>query len=288
MKEGILIKELFGQSGCRVLLMGNQRYFVRKIAGDVSYNPRLEAQKQKQVEFLARGLSCPDIIDDGAIDGLYFFDMEYIHGFDIEAVLGNVDGADSGRLLEALLGTLEYLSGTAEGTVELELFRKKIDSIMAADLPFGEDYSWLIDRIGTSLLQCDWKGVQASMCHGDMTLENLIQDRQGNVFYIDLLDSEISSFWLDIAKIHQDLSSFWFLRHIHDDPRHRHRCFNLQIAARRFADVLTVELERRWPEVIEVLPTLLAFQLFRIVPYCRERATLDFVTRKILELDIVR
>ena len=52
-----------------------------------------------------------------------------------------------------------------------------------------------------------------SLCHGDLTLENMVVGEDGTICVIDLLDPPFEHWWNDVAKLHQDLAGGWFLRH---------------------------------------------------------------------------
>src|SRR5204863_8802633 len=55
--------------------------------------------------------------------------------------------------------------------------------------------------------------VSPTLCHGDLTLENMMVDRDGQIWAIDLLDAPYEHYWFDFAKLNQDLEGGWYLRH---------------------------------------------------------------------------
>ena len=68
----ILVKELHGHSGCRLLLLRERdcdAYRVRKISGSADYDTRLRNQRHKQGEMAALGLPCPAVLKDGLLEG---------------------------------------------------------------------------------------------------------------------------------------------------------------------------------------------------------------------------
>ena len=56
--------------------------------------------------------------------------------------------------------------------------------------------------------------IATTFCHGDLTLENMVIDRDGRIWLIDLLDSPLEHHWQDVAKLHQDLTGGWYLRRV--------------------------------------------------------------------------
>jgi hypothetical protein len=138
------------------------------------------------------------------------------------------------------------------------------------------------------LRRLDWRGIPCSASHGDMTLENIIQKEDGTVVFIDLLDGELSSFWLDIAKLYQDVQSLWFLRHFDESAGSQARYWDLRLTVQFLHEQLQRALMARWPQAIARLPQLLAFQLFRIFPYCTDPGILRFLVDAIASLPLER
>ena len=72
-------KELKGYSGCKIFIVENaDARFVRKFSSDEKYNERLQAQctKQAQCSFA----KVPKVLNSGTLNGLFYFDMEYMRG----------------------------------------------------------------------------------------------------------------------------------------------------------------------------------------------------------------
>jgi len=284
-----LIKELAGHSGCAVLLYhGSSGYFVRKFSPNTDYNERLKRQTEKQKDFFRKGFSCPAVLREGYEKGLFFFDMDYIFGLDIISILEESTTKSLGNLADALTQSLEKLSETVDDHLPSHLFLGKIDDILGFEPGFScpDELLQAKKQVGTCLGRMNWKDIPRSWSHGDMTLENLIQKRNGALYFIDFLDGELSSFWLDIAKLHQDMISFWFLRNMHGEPEVSARLENLEVLVRRLAEFMLTRIKSKWPEALDRLPNLLAFQLFRIVPYCRSVETLEYTIHRIEQLEI--
>src|SRR3990172_5998535 len=83
---GTVVRQLFGYSGARLYLMKKGSiWFVRKISQDADSNARLQIQCAKQriwANVPDRVIQCPQIYQDGFLEGLFFFDMEFIQGLD--------------------------------------------------------------------------------------------------------------------------------------------------------------------------------------------------------------
>jgi len=53
---------------------------VRKISKDEKYNRSLEEQCCKQRDYKGKFALSPKVLNEGIIDGRYYFDMQYIRG----------------------------------------------------------------------------------------------------------------------------------------------------------------------------------------------------------------
>jgi RIO-like serine/threonine protein kinase len=185
-----IIKELKGFSGNQILLMGKQNeMFVRKI-GNISRN--IERMTALYDEF-----PVPKIITKLKNR----IDMEYLHGLDMMSYLARNDYK---RLLEFLLITLEQLSNNSVDKDYTTIYIEKLNDIeFESDIVFSKE----------QLLNCLPATLPSSNYHGDLTLENIIFTEDRGFFLIDCVSIEYDSFIFDIAKLRQDLSCGWFLRH---------------------------------------------------------------------------
>ncbi|AWB08036.1 hypothetical protein A6A40_23600 (plasmid) [Azospirillum humicireducens] len=295
----ILVKELHGHSGCRLLLLRERdcdAYRVRKISGSAGYDSRLRDQRHKQCEMAALGLPCPAVLKEGLLDGgdlagRYCFDMEYVQGQNLGDVLEHGDSALFDTVAGSLAATLRGLAATTSGCLPPGLFLDKIAAIAATIPPClesGRDPGRMreaISETATHLAAQDWSGIPASQGHGDMTVENVLRRPDGTLCFIDFLDGPLNSCWLDVAKLHQDLQGHWFLRNLPDEQRSGPRGRGLRIAAAKLAALLHSRLHPLWPDLHGRLRVLTQFQLFRIVPYCRSDEILSFVLQRIRDID---
>jgi len=265
-----LIQELSGHSGCRLLLLQDERGpFVRKISPSAAYDDRLRRQKEKQEQLRDLGFACPEALGESVVGGRYAFDMAFLAGAHLGAAIEDADRAALDRLAEALGALLDRFGESARGALDPALFIAKLAEIAEGG---GE-----VRAAAEALERRDWTGVPGGLAHGDLTLENLLQRRSGALAMIDCLDGPLSSAWLDLAKLHQDLTAGWFLR---DRPGRT----GVRLSARHLARRLEEALGPRWREAHARLPDLLAFQLLRIAPYARDARTLRFVLDRVRDL----
>lgn len=271
---------LSGLSGAAVYMAtrDNRHWFVRKAASSPQGNARLRRQAEKQKAW-QRAVHCdirtPPIIDEGEIDDRYYFDMEAVRGVDGITYLRSVD----------------YRGVSAFADRVCRYLRAAFDAEPLAPSSAGDLFGSLYDRVceveaGTSLLRDEDAAPvllglaklrrldppRPTLCHGDLTLENVIVEENGTIWVFDLLDAPFEHYWHDVAKLHQDLDGGWYLRR--QPPVAR--CIT-EYLSRRVLDVVT----RRDPHYRELHPLLVACTFIRILPYVREPAALDFVQQRI-------
>lgn len=212
--------------------------------------------------------------------------MEYIKGINFISFFETSAARDFEVLTEQIISFLQLLSDTKENkNLSENLFIDKINSILLSQSSCSADYITIekIQSIGDFLLQKDWTAIPATISHGDLTLENIINNNN-KIYFIDTLDGELSSYWLDIAKLYQDLISFWYLRNLSKNSKTSVRIRAIKIISLHFRRKLEAELYKNWSEVFDYLNQLVMLQLFRIVPYCKDEDTLYYVLDKINEL----
>jgi tRNA A-37 threonylcarbamoyl transferase component Bud32 len=277
------VRRLSGHSGAIVTLHHNEaKSFVRKQAGSVGMNLRLEAQALKQGRFYRAGVPCPKILDHGAIDGLFHFDMEFVAGTSVAHQCQSGILPDRDNLVDFLKKWLLDLQRSETGEIEIGIFEAKIRSIreschknavLASILPAINHYT-------NYLLGRDWSNIPQSDCHGDLTLENILATKNG-YFLIDFDVPDLSSYFLDVAKLFQDLTGHWCLRHQALSQPGTAQYLNAQLALGRLKAALLPVLKDRAPNLSERLNDLVILNLMRVLPYCRDEATAVYVLGRI-------
>jgi Ser/Thr protein kinase RdoA (MazF antagonist) len=111
-----------------------------------------------------------------------------------------------------------------------------------------------------------------TLCHGDLTLENIIVADDGSLCVVDLLDAPYEHYWQDAAKLQQDLAGGWYRR---NQPPIA-PCV-LEFLGRRFQEQAR-QLDPAYPRVHFLLVALV---FVRILPYTRTPEERAFVTERI-------
>jgi hypothetical protein len=266
-----LIAEMSGHSGCLVhLFRSGNDHFVRKSSTTRDYNPRLDRQRVKQQQ-LAGIVPVPRVLSWGDQDGLSFFDMEYVKGYDFKSYVPSQSVALICELGQRIVAPLRTLAGTASGTVDPALFEQKAATVCDTVRrgAFFPDHRAVLDPVLRFLEASDWSGIPASACHGDFTLENLVIS-DSRVVLIDVLDGDLDSFWLDAAKLLQDLESGWSLRALLWKGSTSSSERLVGMLSRYLYDEISEQIAAAFPDLSPKLQQLRALQAARVLPYVRD------------------
>lgn len=278
--DAVAFRLLSGLSGARVYLMtqDDRHWFVRKAAAQPDGNPRLQRQAAKQKDWLKSGddlIHTPRILHEGEVDGRYYFDMEAVRGIDGVTYLRS---ADYDGVKEFTARLCRYLTRAAAApplcdSTSRDLFDalfSRICAVQSATSRLGTD------DVAAVLLGLErvrkLGNIPPTWCHGDLTLENLLIDEHGGIWAFDLLDAPYEHYWLDVAKLHQDLEGGWYLRH--QSPIAR--CVT-EYVGRRLQET-TAQLT---PDYAVLHPVLMAATFIRILPYVQEAAATRFVLERV-------
>jgi len=188
--SSIVIKELSGFSGSKVLMMQcEDHFFIRKI-------DNIERNFVKMNTLKELGFLVPDIIckENNKLD------MEYISGIDMKTFL-TIKNTE--RLLNFIIKTINQFKNIYSGYKDYT--RTYVDQLSWLDsdisLPFTVEE--LIAKLPKTL--------PVSLCHGDFSLDNIIY-KEPDFYMIDPSTGVYDSWIFDIAKLRQDLDGKWFVR----------------------------------------------------------------------------
>jgi hypothetical protein len=277
--DAVALRQLPGLSRADVLLVArdDRHWFIRKAARDRESSARLRRQAVKQQQFAAEFadfIRTPRILDEGEVDGRYYFDMEFVRGTDGATFLRCSNYAQianfSARICEYLTISATKRPLQENRTTPFDGLYAKLCEVQAAGGGLSQEtLSNLFLSIG-ELRHLD--GLQPTFCHGDLTLENMVIDERGAIWVVDLLDAPFEHYWQDIAKLHQDLAGEWYLM--------RHppiaKCV-LEFVSRQVLEAA----ERLDPAYRSLHPLFVASTFIRIIPYTRDAETLRFIQERV-------
>jgi RIO-like serine/threonine protein kinase len=237
-----LLKELKGHSGATVTLYDNNTVVKSRYS-----KARQSVKILEDLPF--KTPSTIEVTDDRIV-------MEYIKGEDIASYLeccGN-EGVDN--LIKFIESYFDWcLSKSCPYSFENELQDKALELGPVVNL------SSLIDTL-------DYKMPQ-SLIHGDFTFDNIIH-KDGEFYLIDSNPTCLNSIYFDGAKLRQDIDGFWFLRDMEENLK-----TNIKISCLKISEHLKLKYAFMNDN------NLYAFMLYRILPYCKDESTTEFLTREI-------
>lgn len=267
----MLVKDLGGHSGCRILLYEeNGIYFVRKYSGSKDYNLRLVSQCTKQQHFQSDTIKVPKVLNSGYDEnGLFYFDMEYIQGVTLSKFITKIDVSDIQGIVSTIIGNLQF--ETVRNHTTSEIFTKKISELEEKTKNLGNG---AVKQAISILKKIDWAVFPNTMCHGDLTFENIIISNK-EIYFIDFLDSFYDSWLLDVGKLFQDLECMWSYRDMTSWDA------NTKIRLVIFKQIILNCLKQKNSRYVHFTYAALLLHLVRIYPYSKDSVTLSFLDQQV-------
>jgi len=249
-----------GYSGCHLILLNNTT--VRKISSSVGYNDRLKKQSSKQSSFNNNLVKKPLVLGEGYTDtGLYYFDMEYVRGVKFSEFMINSSMDQIRSKFSVMLDFINSLTQSKMVNIT-EQVKTKID-------PYKNEHQRLHDYC----LDSDWL-VDGSYCHGDLSFANILISGD-DIFFIDFLDSFVSTSCIDYSKFLQDILLGWSWRENSTTPHVKN------------ISLMKIIREKLHPDKIELVNRMLVINILRIIPYLKTQKDelflhdcLDYLERK--------
>lgn len=250
-----IIKNLKGHSGSIVNLVKiKNQYYVHKsnIKNVKKIIDIYKILKQKN-------LKLANIIDHGD----NFILMEYINGIDIYNLLSN-EGKDSIKKI------IEYINFYFENIITEDNYdfsneiKSKLNHIYKTNQYLEEIISY--DKLFENIP----KIIPKSIIHGDFTFDNIIY-KEGNFFLIDINPTNLNSIFFDLSKLLQDIDCYWFMRK-------KVNILNIKLLCQQ----ISYHLKNKYDFLNNKY--ILIFMLMRIVPYCKDQHSKNFLNKNINKL----
>lgn len=280
-------KQMAGYSGARLFLMSDRvgGYFVRKQASSPDLNERLRRQMEKQTfvhTLPGRPFGIPKVLGRGMEGERFYYDMEFIDGMDAPTALATIGLAEVRDIARQLQQALHFLSTQqpidAGGGDLFNVLARRVLAVTRRD--FGLPHTDAIKILEglDDLARAD--AFTPTLCHGDLSLENMIISRSGQLLLVDLLDSPLCHYWQDVAKMFLDVDGQWYARRY---PKISE--WTLTAIRER---ILAYMCERA-PEYRRHHKVLVALNFLRILPYATsgtDRALLLRNIHRVLHADL--
>ena len=274
---GRFVQRLHGLSKTEVWLWSDdgERWRVRKVAADEAVSRRLQLQLTKQqrlVDAVDAPVRVPEVLDQGTVDGRFWFDMAFVHGIDAPTYLRRGQADDVIRFTAQLVDYVQWAwaADPWDGGTSTDLFDGLFGRLCAVRRACEDMSPTTFERLALSLER--WRGdpVGRTWCHGDLTLENIQVDRNGDLWFFDLLDAPHEHVFQDVAKLHQDLAGSWY-RRTHERVS--------AASLRHVSDAVTRAATALDDRYQQLHPVLVAMCFARILPYAESDADRAAVRR---------
>jgi hypothetical protein len=254
--------QIKGVSGCK-LEISNLK--IRKTSSGLNYNERLKSQASKQSLFSKISVSnirVPKILELNYFNNLFYFDMEFIIGENPISYLlyCNVDSINKfNNNIQSFLSFLE------KNVIEddINIFKtKNIEKLKNLNI---NNYSNFINFLIKRTENIKSKTYPKSICHGDLTLSNMICNKN-EIYLIDFLDSYIDTILIDLAKLKQDFYYKWTIGNLLILDQ------NEMIRISQILDKTWLDIENKFNKFLKTEEFLIieVINLLRILPYIND------------------
>ena len=209
LKKEDISQKFAGNSGCELIIFSKKGYKVRKISNSKKTSERLVEQYQKIINFKKfQNIIVPKIFNHGIINKKFYYDMEYFNSVNFSEMILKDSYQNSHK---SLIKIFEYLTFCKKKALEKNfpkfIFEKKI-SELEKNIK-NKDKSLI--KVISSLKKFNWKNIPISISHGDLTMENILINKDDLIF-IDLSKNFIDSYYLDLSKLLFDFICCWSFR----------------------------------------------------------------------------
>ena len=260
-----------GHSGCNISIKDG---LLAKSTKDTDYpSDRLVAQIEKQKLFYEiisdKQLLVPRVVKED-FSGGYSVYMQYFRCNNIVQYLHRAGKSDLDALAKSLCDLVDFCIDRCElVTVDKRLLINKFHSIQTPVGMTEKFESYLHDDIT----------IPVGICHGDLTLSNvLIKPESNNFVIIDFLDSFVESPIVDIAKIRQDTKHGWS-SFIYPEQHDKIKT----ILSLEYLDNKFVQHFKKY-DFYKHYEFFQFMNLVRILPYAKQTETSNFLMEQICSL----
>lgn len=275
---------LKGHSGCSLNLIKNKgEFYVRKTSSDKNYNSRLKKQMSKQNYFSETNnlefVATPQIHSCNYNSGLFYFDMKYYNYEDFGTYLSYAGRNIVDQVFQSIVSIIEQnLSNSNKKEFPVEILYDKYESVKFKihrnSIVNINQIKGLIEKIDKIIYGKKYvNGLPIGMCHGDLTLSNILFNRFNNdLILIDFLDNFIETPLQDMVKLRQDLRYKWSFNMLDKEID-----FVKVSTIFDYLDNNVIEFFSEFTFYKEYYQIFQIINFLRILPYVKENEILNYV-----------
>lgn len=249
-------------------------------------SPRLIKQiaKQKYHSFLYESnfdrIKTPEILDEKYLSHKYEVGMKFIDGNDCVDYIAQSDKDELEMLGKSIVDILDlYENKSTYGTVSKDRFMDKFMSTITRCNQTTYEFKEQVISFAETYLDKDSVKIPLGICHGDLTLANLIfwDDK---IYVVDFLDNFVETILQDAAKIRQDTNHCWSIHKCRQKGNFSHNEKELREKYSVVDDVIVDYLSQfNWYN--EYYHFMQVLNLLRIVPYTESEDTMNYLRSEI-------
>ena len=265
-----------GHSGYKITFKDDKVY---KQSKKVESNYRLLQQACKQNQYALipyKNIIIPTIYEITTIDNLLTVEMEFFKGLDIIQCIESFGAGQIQLILQNIIYFLdENIHESIPAIISYEVIDKKYADVKSK---IHKNYYSTLDDIFDRFNGKDLN-IPIGLCHGDLTLSNMLFTPTKELVLIDFLDSFIETPLIDIVKLRQDTLHKW-------------SCFkykkkydiNKVYLTLQYMDKYIVEYCKRYDWYNKYYQLFQFLNLIRILPYSNNQETIDFIMRELCQI----
>jgi len=263
-------EKLIGNSGCKLDIFKDRIFKVRKQSSNILNSKRLHKQYLKILNFKSfKNISVPKIYSSKNSKKLFYYDMEYINGPTLSLYLMSQPIFETKIIIDNLINFIFNCKKKANIKYSQYKFLYKIKNLKKNKIfkkPFFKE-------IFKTLREHNWRNIEKSISHGDLSLENIII-KEKNIKFIDLSENFVSSYKLDISKLIFDIISSWSFRNTELNLD------NLKIYTVKIY-LLKILSKKLSSNDIEDIKMLIVLDFLRVLIYTKKKNEVDLLEKKL-------
>lgn len=210
-------QKLIGNSGSKLLIYFNKNYRIRKLSINKTSSSRLENQYKKIINFKKNKnnkiINIPKIFECGFYKSNFYYDMQYINGENFSEFILRSDYKQINFLLKKILTYIRKCKKhSLNKYYDPVKVLNKINELEKSKIIKGS----LNKKLFKKLKMFNWNKIPISQSHGDLSLENILI-KDDRIFFVDLSQNFVESYYLDVSKFLFDLLSGWSFRNLKEN-----------------------------------------------------------------------
>ncbi|MBI2596900.1 hypothetical protein HYW41_01975 [Candidatus Daviesbacteria bacterium] len=279
--------KLKGSSGVSILFKNNKGIkIVRKQSEKKEQIDRLKVQYSKHI-FLSKLnndllrsnkpvlFNIPQIISSGNEGGNFFYEYKFVEGVSLSEALSLKSTNQLIKLIDKLVLIIKYFSTNSE-YFELSYENRKFEDVLTDKIVNVCNILNLDSSIKNKLLS-KLSSVNIptnkTLCHGDLSFENIIVDKKDNIWLIDCIGTFYPHYWTDLSKLFQDIEGEWYsLKHKVKPDRFKNK---------QLTNYLKKRINEFDKDYIKSHNFFMAMIFLRILPYLKDQSKQKKILRKI-------